>query len=414
MNSDPGFVIVVQPSVDYAERILATGERAVFLVGPDRASDFRDFSTAVFPRELSVAASIQSLRKYVRSTGCTYSGLVCFVCERIGLASQLANAMSLRFHHPSVVHRSRNKDLAHARWVRSGVSTPATQRVVDEAHLLAFAETHSPPWVLKPCDGTGSAWVERVDSAEDLLPAYERLRRLRAEKEGAAPFMVQSLIQGRELSADFFVRQGELIPLRVTEKLMSGRLGEVSAYFPAVLNEGEQIELEAVLLDASKSLGQKDGLATADLILTRQGPYILELALRPGGDCLPDLCRAAHGYDPILETCRAARGLVARSERPYVDAVEYAAIHLISNQAGVIDSISFDALMADPAVVSFEPYLFAGDTIVSNSGCYEDRVVGSCLIRVDSADDLLLRIPELVESVLIETRLTESQTVAVP
>ena len=213
-------------------------------------------------------------------------------------------------------------------------------------------------------------------------------------------------MSGRELSADFYIDGETLTMLRVSAKLKSDRLGEVVAYYPAVTDVSEQQAVTDVLRRAAQSLGLRRGLANADLMLTTSGPLVLEMAMRPGGDCLPDLCRAAHGYDPIREACRVARGLPPRSDQPWVERVAFAAVHLMSDQVGVIEQISFADLIADPTVISCEPYVVMGNTLDPSSGRYEDRIVGSCLMRVDSVKDLERRAPRLIDKVNISTRIS--------
>jgi hypothetical protein len=55
-------------------------------------------------------------------------------------------------------------------------------------------------------------------------------------------------------------------------------------------------------------------------------------------------------------------------------------------------------------VISCEPYVVMGNTLDPSSGRYEDRVVGACLLRVDSVEDLERRAPRLIDKVNIRTR----------
>ncbi|MDA0824180.1 MAG: ATP-grasp domain-containing protein [Proteobacteria bacterium] len=408
MSLTSGSLIVIHPSVDYAKWIIEAGEQAVFVVGPERAFAFQDLDNAICLGELSSASVSRALQTYGREHGVQYNGVTCFVCEYLPLAAELASTMGLQFPAAEVVHRSRNKDLAYTSWTASGVPTPASLRINEVADLAAFAEKYASPWVLKPADGTGSAWVRRVDDAHDLAKAYSSQRRNAAGERGGnqTPFLIQSFVSGRELSADFYIDGETLTMLRVSAKLKSDRLGEVVAYYPAVTDVSEQQAVTDVLRRAAQSLGLRRGLANADLMLTTSGPLVLEMAMRPGGDCLPDLCRAAHGYDPIREACRVARGLPPRSDQPWVERVAFAAVHLMSDQVGVIEQISFADLIADPTVISCEPYVVMGNTLDPSSGRYEDRIVGSCLMRVDSVKDLERRAPRLIDKVNISTRIS--------
>lgn len=407
--SRPPLLVVVQPSADYAGRVRQAGFEAVLVATPDRAVDLEDQDHAqVIAVDLQdPEAVLASLRGYAARQGIVYGGIVTFVCEFLLLAARLARGLDLPFHSEEAVRTSRGKELTAAAWKKAGVPLPASREVARLEDLLAFSEAHAGPWILKPVDRSGSEWVLRVARVDDLREADARLTRGLTEPgdppDHRVPYLAQVQVRGREFGADVFLENNILRILRLTEKYLldePGLAGLVGAYYPARLMTHERTRLESVFLQAALALGMKRGIAMVDVILTEEGPYLLEIALRPGGDCLPDLCRRAFGYDPVAAACRVALG-----HRPEPSGASepkpLAALHLMSSRSGVVRRLGFERLLAHPAVVELlEVYHGPGELLRCWPGSYDERIIASCLVHCAEPRDLpgLCRnLPELID-----------------
>ncbi len=395
----PGRLLVIEPSSDYGLRVrrhvadallLATGERAASLqLQGVLHVDCADTDAAVRAVERRVAEDARPL-----------DGITCFICEQLEATARLAGRLGLPFHDPATVNRSRQKHLAMALWKERGVPTPAGRVVEDLAQVLDFAAVVPPPWILKPTDGSGSAWVLRVDTASDLPVAYGRIlaglsSQHAAGRQAPPACLIQKYVAGREISADLFIEQGQIMDIfRWTEKDLlrtPGQAGLVSAYHPALLSLSEQVVLRQTWQAAIAALGVDRGIVMADAILSDGVAYALEVGLRPGGDCLPDLCRTTTGYDPIRAACQVALGL--RPDGPSRDPASIAAVHLMSDVSGTVIHLDWSAVVDHPDVVQIEPYCQPGDLLRVWPGSYDDRIIGSCLVRYEKQ-----RLPDLVQA----------------
>ena len=84
--------------------------------------------------------------------------------------------------------------------------------------------------------------------------------------------------------------------------LSGGPLGTVLGYLsPAGLPQSLWLsDLAEILERAARCLGLSRAVCMADFIIRDVGdPILLELAPRPGGDCLPQLLRHAAGFDML-------------------------------------------------------------------------------------------------------------------
>ena len=394
----PGRLLVVQPSADYAGRVRAGFPDAVFLATPERAVELHEHPAVVAADLANPAAALSAVRDWTRQVGQHPEGIVSFLCEHLPLTAGLARDLDLPFHSPEAVRRTRRKDLAAQAWQAAGVPTPPTRLVRGVAELMAFAREAPSPWILKPPDGTGSQWVLKAEKPEELLDAHRRITAGLADQadtdSGCAVCLAQSFVAGREFGADIYLEHGRLEVLRLTEKCLlrePGQAGLVGAYFVPRLEPPTRALLADAFLRGARALGLESGIAMGDVVLSGDTPQLLEMAVRPGGDCLPDLCRQVLGYDPIHTACRAALG-GRPAVVPVADPEPVAAMHLMTRRGGAIRRIDFPRLLAHPRVVRLiEVYHLPGEELRCWEGSYDDRILAAVLVRYGDPAEL----PEL-------------------
>ncbi|MDA0709035.1 MAG: ATP-grasp domain-containing protein [bacterium] len=388
-------LLVVQPSDDYARRVLDTVPDAVFLADKQRATELNHHANVIASDLKDTEETHRLVTDWMQANKVTLSGIT--ICEAMHETSALAQSLRLPFHAEELVQRTRDKFQSSIAWQRENVPTPKTQKVRDLDDLLDFSMQTDGPYILKPSDGSGSAWVLRVDHADGLAEAHGRI----VAGIGQPTYLIQRLVSGREFSADIFVERGAIHILRLTEKYLIpavGRAGMVGAYYPARATDAMRDALHTAFLRGVMALGIKRGVVMVDAIWMRGKPYLLEMALRPGGDCLPDLCKYATGYDPIRTACEVAMGKTP--ELPNISRPNpVAALHLITDQSGSIEDINFKNLTQHPVVLHVEPYHTKGDELRSWEGNYDDSILASCIVQCARPDDLPGLLEELTKCV---------------
>lgn len=417
MTDLPGTLLVVQPSADYAFRVRRHVPGALLLVTPERAAELSGHPIVVADLDDAPAAA-EAVRRHLGQHGLRADGITCFVCERLETTARVAADLGLPFHTADLVRTTRHKDASLARWQAAGVPIPPTTGIGGLPDLLDFARRVAPPWILKPTDGSGSEWVLRVDDHADLLPAHLRIRdgltaRDRRRHTQEPRYIAQGFVHGREISADLHIDGGRLVrPLRLTEKHLvseAGLAGLVGAYFPALLDEAEQAALFDVFDRGVRALGIERGIVMVDSILQDGVPHLLEMGLRPGGDCLPDLGWHSSGYDAIRCACQVALGLTP--DGPARAAEPIAALHLIARASGRLSHLDLAAVVEHADVLQVEPYRQVGDDVRLWSGSYDDRILAACLARYRRLDDLPALLRDLTDR--IDVRLAGATASAV-
>ncbi len=189
-----------------------------------------------------------------------------------------------------------------------GVESPWYFIAKDRLEFENLRGKLSYPCILKPTDNAGSRGVMLVNNKEDLDEAYEFSR----SNGRSGTVIVEEYMIGREVSVEIIVYHGEVHILAVTDKLTTGapHFVELGHNQPSVLPNDSVKLIKDLAIRAVKSIGLTDGPAHVEIMLTDDGPKMVELGARMGGDCITThLVPYSTGIDMIKATIDIALGI---------------------------------------------------------------------------------------------------------
>ncbi len=190
---------------------------------------------------------------------------------------------------------------------QAGVESPWFFVVNNKNEFDEIRDSFSYPCVLKPTDNAGSRGVMLVNDREELDGAYE-FSRVNG-RSGAV--IIEEYMTGHEVSVEIIASHGEVNILAVTDKLTTGapHFVELGHNQPSTLNEDSIDLIRDLAARAVKSIGLTDGPAHVEIMLTDDGPKMIELGARMGGDCITThLVPYSTGIDMIKATIDMALG----------------------------------------------------------------------------------------------------------
>jgi predicted ATP-grasp superfamily ATP-dependent carboligase len=241
------------------------------------------------------------------------SGVLAWDEARVLQAAKVADALRLPGGNPDVAMRCRDKHLTRAALAVAGVPQPRSVLVsdVDEAEAVAGAIGY--PVVLKPRAMAASLGVVRVDTPAELRDRFAFARDVTIP--GAWRYdqvLVEEYVTGSEVSVDSAVHAGVVYPMFLARKQVGyapyfEEIGHVvDAADPLLADDA----VRRVVRDAHRALGFTDGMTHTELMLTADGPKVIEVNGRLGGDLIPYLGMRATGIDPGLAAAAVACGRV--------------------------------------------------------------------------------------------------------
>lgn len=238
------------------------------------------------------------------------------------------------------------------------------------------------PCITKPTDNSGSRGVMLIHSEQELREAVG----YSSENGRSGAVIVEEYMQGPEVSVEVITIDGEPHVLQVTDKLTTGapHFVEMGHSQPSRLAEDDLKKIRDLASRAVKAVGIKNGPAHVEIILTENGPKMVELGARMGGDCITThLVPLSTGIDMIEATIKIACG-----EKPDIEPKfeKGSAIRFLDAPCGTITAIEGAeqaAKLEGVREISFTKGV--GDT-VGEIGSSTDRV-GFVIAQSDTAED---------------------------
>lgn len=215
------------------------------------------------------------------------------VAGKRGLALHTAIAMRDKFTQKALVREA-------------GWATAACEVVLHDAPAPDMF-----PGVVKPLAGAGTHDTRRVETSDDLKAFLQ-------DRSGG-PWLLETFTEGREVSCDGVVRDGEVVALMLTRYLNNlidlhdGALVGCIA-IPPIGNEALYESAHDHVTGVLKALGHTDGVFHAEFFEAAGHLTFGECAARVGGGKISDIFERQLGVDLYEEWARA--GLRLRSALP--------------------------------------------------------------------------------------------------
>lgn len=164
------------------------------------------------------------------------------------------------------------------------------------------------PCIMKPTDNAGSRGVTLVHSPHELLEAYSYS--LRESRSGNV--IIEEYLSGHEVSVEMMMYKGEANVLAVTDKRTTGApyFVETGHSQPSILPRTDLEKIHDLAKRAVKAVGIENGPAHVEIMDTPDGPRMIELGARMGGDCITThLVPLSTGIDMVKATIDISLGL---------------------------------------------------------------------------------------------------------
>lgn len=272
-------------------------------VGVPYADQFFNVST------IDADGIYQTARKFAADgivTLCTDMPMraIAYACEKLGLIGLNVNSAI----------RATDKGVMMDAFAKFGVAHPAYQVLsmgkFDEFDKDAFTF----PLITKPTDNSGSRGIMKVNSVKDL----ENALAYSSNYGRSGNVIVEEFMQGPEVSVELMVIDGIPHVLQVTDKLTNGapHFVEIGHSQPSRISESDLVKIRNLAKQAALAVGIVDGAGHAEIILTKDGPKLVEIGARMGGGCITTyLVPLSTGIDMTKATIQVALGEKPNIER---------------------------------------------------------------------------------------------------
>ena len=215
----------------------------------------------------------------------------------------------------------------------AGVPIPQFFVVKTKEEYWEATRKLSIPYMVKPADSSGSRGIIKVENDIEIERAYYYA--LEHSRNGIV--VVEEYMAGPEVSVETIAIEGKINVIQVTDKITTGspHFVEMGHTQPSRLDCIDEIKRIAIL--ANKAVGIENGPSHTEMIITQDGPKIVELGARLGGDCITThLVPLSTGVD-MVEACIK----IALGEKPDITPTLNcgSAIRYFHQRAGIVKKI---------------------------------------------------------------------------
>ena len=234
--------------------------------------------------------------------------------------------------------KATNKAFMRDALKKAGVPVPLYFRVKGkEAFIEAVERVRAAGYkcIVKPADNSGSRGVDLLKENADLNAAYDYT----VHYSRGGEIVVEEFMEGPEVSVETLAVDGDVHVIQITDKLTTGApyFVEMGHSQPSQLNAETRQRIAEVAIAANKAIGIQNGPSHTEIKITKDGPKIVELGARLGGDCITThLVPLSTGVNMVECSMRIALG-----EKPDLEPKwsKGSAIRYLKTETGIVKEI---------------------------------------------------------------------------
>lgn len=415
-------VLVVGTTPDYIDWIRnSCPGKALFLTDPVVRSSSQEPCPAPAEERLCNLSdddqARHSLQRHLHTYGLQLDGVACFDCESMELAAVLARKFDLPYPSVQAVKNCRDKYLSKILWQKKGLNTPRFKQIGSAIEAAQFFRKLGGACVLKPLSGSGSELIFGCQDARTCEKRFRDIRQgLQQRRENRlyksfflddSVILAEALVDGDEYSCDFVLENGQAKVIRLTRKILSssGPFGTTLGYLlpaelPISIYEDGFLQ---TLAASAEALGLVRAICMLDFIIHKNQMVLLELAPRPGGDCLPFLLRHHWNLDILRLLLDFSRGRPLQLNKKS-DSGTCIGLRLHAGTGGTLKKIDTGQLERDKRVAQVYLKRRPGHRINMPPEDYDSWDLGHVIFHPDGHSEPQAQCRELLEKLVVEIR----------
>jgi biotin carboxylase len=288
-----------------------------------------------------------------------FEGVLTFSESAVVAVAAVAAALGLPSIGVDAARTSRNKLVMRQAHERGGAAHPRFRFVEDVEAARRTAEEFGYPVIVKPTLGAASNFVFRCDDAAQLRERFAQAKdgidgmswyAMEAAGIDLGPhgLLVESFLDGHEHLIEALVWDDEVYLGSIVDRVTveGDTFDDDVHHAPTALSDEQVAAVHALVAAGVRAQGLTRSVVHAEVRFHGDEPYLLEIAVRPGGGGLDHMARVSAGYDPIRAVVDVARGVKPDVRHFSPTPVHTAAMCLLC-PAGTVVSVGVPPEVAD-------------------------------------------------------------------
>ncbi|MEC7961246.1 MAG: ATP-grasp domain-containing protein, partial [Pseudomonadota bacterium] len=193
----------------------------------------------------------------------------------------------------------------------NNINIPEFKEIFSGEEIKKLIEEWGEPIIVKPNDGRGARGVIRVTKNIDFNWAF-----LEAKKNSySGRVIAESFLEGVQLSTESMIYEGKSYTAAISQRnydlveKYAPYMIENGGIIPADLDQNTTDSIEELITAVAKAMKINNNTIKGDLVITANGPYVIEFAARlSGGYLCTDQIPTSRGVDLVKETINLSLG----------------------------------------------------------------------------------------------------------
>lgn len=264
-----------------------------------------------------------------------------YVCEKLnlyGVSERCAELVT-------------DKALMKQAFIENGVRTAPFFKVRSLEEAIAACQQMEYPVMFKCVDKSGSRGISKVVSSEEIINAFE----YSFSYTNKDYIVVEKFVEGNEIGIDGFVTPDSKAFIPHSKITFHNGLTDVpighALPFEMPIEVKEDLISQVQL--ALKAVGLENGFFNADIIVSENKSYIIELGARTGATCIPEIISQHYDvdyYEMMLK--HSLGGSICLSSEPKKACIGEI---LVSTKTGVVSALDAELVNRESDLeVSFD------------------------------------------------------------
>lgn len=251
----------------------------------------------------------------------------------------VAKEMGLQGISEDTALKATNKILMRETLKEHNIQGPRFYRVKIYDDYLKALKNFNGKIIVKPADNSGSRGVILIENFFNLS-SLENAFNYSKKHSKDGEIIIEEYMEGTEVSVEALSINGVVNIIAITDKITTGapNFVEMGHSQPSFLSDEIKDKISKVAILGIKALGIENGPSHTEIIVTKEGPKIVEIGARLGGDNITThLVPLSTGIDMVECCIKMALGEKPNFERKYFKG---SAIRYFKSNIGKIISIS--------------------------------------------------------------------------
>ena len=333
-------------------------------------------------------------------------GVICIATDVPLTVASIAEKLSLPGITTETARKCSDKFLMKETLLTAGIPIPWFSLVKSVSELRSIISERGLPLVIKPVDSRGARGVIRITESLDLEWTFEYAKSF----SPTSRVVVEEFLEGQQYSTESVITDEKNITLGFAERNYEF-LEELSPYIienggqqPAKIDKKELDSIVKLVEKSSQILGISNATSKGDVVMTKEGPKIIEIAPRlSGGYFSSDQIPLATGINVIEIAIRLSLGEKINKDKLLFRHQNAVAIRYFFPKPGKITSISnTDSFKNKSWVHKLDLFYGVGDVLEKITD--HTKRCGFVITTGNTRDEAVERAKTVVKNIQILTR----------